>query len=130
MELQVSIKGKGYNKPVHKTPLVKPYIEFIQQITQEECETKEDFMNVLHQVIYSIENAFEEVYPSLELFLRINGIRQKELCDVLALSPQNINRRIQGKNAFRQLEKQVLYTHLKENYGYSGTIDELFITKK
>lgn len=130
MELQALIRGKDYKKQVRKTPLVTPYIEFIQQVAQESCETKEDFMNVLHQVMYSIENAFEEVYPSLELFLRVNGIRQKELCDVLALSPQNINRRIQGKNVFRQLEKQVLYTHLKESYGYSGTIDELFITKK
>lgn len=65
------------------------------------------------------------MYLHLRFTLEDMGITQKEIADVLAITPQDINRRFSGGVKWKPLEKRVLLQYLEERGG-KYTEEELF----
>lgn len=64
-------------------------------------------------------------YVTLRLALEDMGITQKELADVLAITPQDINRRFSGLVKWKSLEKRVLLQYITDRGG-EYTEEQLF----
>lgn len=64
-------------------------------------------------------------YVTLRLTLEDMGITQKELAEVLAITPQDINRRFSGLVKWKSLEKRVLSQYITDRGG-EYTEEQLF----
>lgn len=65
------------------------------------------------------------LYTNLRSALEDLGVTQKELAEVLAITPQDVNRRLSGGVKWKPLERRVLTTYLNER-GCEYTEEQLF----
>lgn len=65
------------------------------------------------------------MYINLRLALDNLCVTQKELAEVLALTPQDVNRRLSGITRWKPLEKRVIVQFLTE-HGITYTEEQLF----
>lgn len=65
------------------------------------------------------------MYTNLRTALNNAGVMQKELSDILYMTPQDVNRRFSGVTKWKPLEKRAIMQFL-EDRGFEYTEEQLF----
>ena len=67
------------------------------------------------------------MYANLRMALNNAGVMQKELSDILYMTPQDVNRRFSGVTKWKPLEKRAIMQFLEDRgFGYT---EEILFTK-
>lgn len=85
----------------------------------------EDYVKILSGLRSQYVAQVAPMYTNLRSALKDLGVTQKELAEVLAITPQDINRRFAGGVKWKPLERRVLVEYLNER-GCEYTEEQLF----
>lgn len=84
---------------------------------------EDDPIQVLSQVKDQYIKNLVPMYTNLRTALNNAGVMQKELSDILYMTPQDVNRRFSGVTKWKPLEKRAIIQFLEDRgFGYSEEI--------
>lgn len=86
---------------------------------------EDDPIQVLSQVKDQYIKNLVPMYVNLRTALNNAGVMQKELSDILYMTPQDVNRRFSGVTKWKPLEKRAIMQFL-EDRGFDYTEEILF----
>lgn len=86
---------------------------------------EDDPIQVLSQVKDQYLHGLVPMYVNLRTALNNAGVMQKELSDILYMTPQDVNRRFSGVTKWKPLEKRAIMQFL-EDRGFDYTEEILF----
>lgn len=86
---------------------------------------EDDPIQVLSQVKDQYIKNLVPMYINLRMALNNAGVMQKELSDILYMTPQDVNRRFSGVTKWKPLEKRAIMQFL-EDRGFDYTEEQLF----
>lgn len=119
--MKIELYGKTYE--LKKTAKPDEIIDLlIDAIGQHEDVTPTDVLSsVKDQYIHGLV----PMYVNLRMALSNAGVMQKELADVLCMTPQDVNRRFSGVTKWKPLEKRAIMQFL-EDRGFDYPEEILF----
>lgn len=118
--MKIELYGKTYE--LKKT--AKPD-EVIDLLIDALCypNGEDDPIQVLSQVKDQYLHGLVPRYTNLRTALNNAGIMQKELSDILYMTPQDVNRRFSGVTKWKPLEKRAIMQFLEDRgFGYTEEI--------
>lgn len=120
--MKIELYGKTYE--LKKT--AKPD-EVIDLLIDALCypNGEDDPIQVLSQVKDQYIKNLVPMYVNLRMALNNAGVMQKELSDILYMTPQDVNRRFSGVTKWKPLEKRAIMQFL-EDRGFEYTEEQLF----
>lgn len=118
--MKIELYGKTYE--LKKT--AKPH-QVIDLLIDVLCEHTDDPIQVLSQVKDQYLHGLIPRYVNLRTALNNAGVMQKELSDILYMTPQDVNRRFSGVTKWKPLEKRAIMQFL-EDRGIEYTEEQLF----
>lgn len=120
--MKIELYGKTYE--LKKT--TKPD-EVIDLLIDALCypNGEDDPIQVLSQVKDQYLHGLVPMYVNLRTALNNAGVMQKELSDILYMTPQDVNRRFSGVTKWKPLEKRAIMQFL-EDRGIEYTEEQLF----
>ena len=120
--MKIELYGKTYE--LKKT--AKPD-EVIDLLIDALCypNGEDDPIQVLSQVKDQYIKNLVPMYVNLRIALNNAGVMQKELSDILYMTPQDVNRRFSGVTKWKPLEKRAIMQFL-EDRGIEYTEEQLF----
>lgn len=120
--MKIELYGKTYE--LKKT--AKPD-EVIDLLIDALCypNGEDDPIQVLSQVKDQYLHGLVPMYVNLRTALNNAGVMQKELSDILYMTPQDVNRRFSGMTKWKPLEKRAIMQFL-EDHGFGYTEEILF----
>ena len=120
--MKIELYGKTYE--LKKT--AKPD-EVIDLLIDALCypNGEDDPIQVLSQVKDQYIKNLVPMYINLRMALNNAGVMQKELSDILYMTPQDVNRRFSGVTKWKPLEKRAIMQFL-EDRGFDYTEEQLF----
>lgn len=120
--MKIELYGKTYE--LKKT--AKPD-EVIDLLIDALCypNGEDDPIQVLSQVKDQYIKNLVPMYVNLRTALNNAGVMQKELSDILYMTPQDVNRRFSGVTKWKPLEKRAIMQFL-EDRGFGYTEEQLF----
>lgn len=120
--MKIELYGKTYE--LKKT--AKPD-EVIDLLIDALCypNGEDDPIQVLSQVKDQYLHGLVPMYVNLRMALNNAGVMQKELSDILYMTPQDVNRRFSGVTKWKPLEKRAIVQFL-EDRGIEYTEEQLF----
>lgn len=120
--MKIELYGKTYE--LKKT--AKPD-EVIDLLIDALCypNGEDDPIQVLSQVKDQYIKNLVPMYVNLRMALNNAGVMQKELSDILYMTPQDVNRRFSGVTKWKPLEKRAIMQFL-EDRGFDYTKEQLF----
>lgn len=120
--MKIELYGKTYE--LKKT--AKPD-EVIDLLIDALCclNGEEDPIQVLSQVKDQYIKNLVPMYVNLRMALNNAGVMQKELSDILYMTPQDVNRRFSGVTKWKPLEKRAIMQFL-EDRGFDYPEEILF----
>lgn len=120
--MKIELYGKTYE--LKKT--AKPN-EVIDLLIDALCypNGEDDPIQVLSQVKDQYIKNLVPMYVNLRMALNNAGVMQKELSDILYMTPQDVNRRFSGVTKWKPLEKRAIMQFL-EDRGIEYTEEQLF----
>lgn len=120
--MKIELYGKTYE--LKKT--AKPD-EVIDLLIDALCypNGEDDPIQVLSQVKDQYLHGLVPRYVNLRTALNNAGVMQKELSDILYMTPQDVNRRFSGVTKWKPLEKRAIMQFL-EDRGIEYTEEQLF----
>lgn len=84
---------------------------------------EDDPIQVLSQVKDQYIKNLVPMYTNLRTALNNAGVMQKELSDILYMTPQDVNRRFSGVTKWKPLEKRAIMQFLEDRgFGYTEEI--------
>lgn len=84
---------------------------------------EDDPIQVLSQVKDQYLHGLVPRYTNLRTALNNAGVMQKELSDILYMTPQDVNRRFSGVTKWKPLEKRAIMQFLEDRgFGYTEEI--------
>lgn len=121
--MKIELYGKTYE--LKKT--AKPD-EVIDLLIDALCypNGEDDPIQVLSQVKDQYIKNLVPMYVNLRIALNNAGVMQKELSDILYMTPQDVNRRFSGVTKWKPLEKRAIMQFL-EDRGFEYTEEQLFV---
>ena len=121
--MKIELYGKTYE--LKKT--AKPD-EVIDLLIDALCypNGEDDPIQVLSQVKDQYIKSLVPMYVNLRIALNNAGVMQKELSDILYMTPQDVNRRFSGVTKWKPLEKRAIVQFLKDR-GFEYTEEQLFV---
>lgn len=121
--MKIELYGKTYE--LKKT--AKPD-EVIDLLIDALCypNGEDDPIQVLSQVKDQYIKNLVPMYVNLRIALNNAGVMQKELSDILYMTPQDVNRRFSGVTKWKPLEKRAVMQFL-EDRGFEYTEEQLFV---
>lgn len=120
--MKIELYGKTYE--LKKT--AKPD-EVIDLLIDALCypNGEDDPIQVLSQVKDQYIKNLVPLYTNLRTALNNAGVMQKELADVLCMTPQDVNRRFSGVTKWKPLEKRAIVQFFVD-HGVEYTEEQLF----
>lgn len=120
--MKIELYGKTYE--LKKT--AKPD-EVIDLLIDALCypNGEDDPIQVLSSVKDQYLHGLVPMYVNLRMALNNAGVMQKELSDILYMTPQDVNRRFSGVTKWKPLEKRAIMQFL-EDRGIEYTEEQLF----
>lgn len=120
--MKIELYGKTYE--LKKT--TKPD-EVIDLLIDALCypNGEDDPIQVLSSVKDQYLHGLVPMYVNLRTALNNAGVMQKELSDILYMTPQDVNRRFSGVTKWKPLEKRAIMQFL-EDRGFEYTEEQLF----
>lgn len=120
--MKIELYGKTYE--LKKT--AKPD-EVIDLLIDALCypNGEDDPIQVLSSVKDQYLHGLVPMYVNLRTALNNAGVMQKELSDILYMTPQDVNRRFSGVTKWKPLEKRAIMQFL-EDRGIEYTEEQLF----
>lgn len=117
--MKIELYGKTYE--LKKTAKPDEVIDLlIDAIGQHENVTPTD---VLSSVKDQYLHGLVPMYVNLRTALNNAGVMQKELSDILYMTPQDVNRRFSGVTKWKPLEKRAIMQFLEDRgFGYEEEI--------
>lgn len=118
--MKIELYGKTYE--LKKT--AKPD-EVIDLLINALCypNGEDDPIQVLSQVKDQYLHGLVPRYTNLRTALNNAGVMQKELSDILYMTPQDVNRRFSGVTKWKPLEKRAIMQFLEDRgFGYTEEI--------
>lgn len=118
--MKIELYGKTYE--LKKT--AKPD-EVIDLLIDALCypNGEDDPIQVLSQVKDQYLHGLVPMYVNLRTALNNAGVMQKELSDILYMTPQDVNRRFSGVTKWKPLEKRAIMQFLEDRgFGYTEEI--------
>nr|DAK10810.1 MAG TPA: LAC REPRESSOR HEADPIECE/DNA Complex, HALF-OPERATOR, LAC OPERATOR, LAC [Caudoviricetes sp.] len=118
--MKIELYGKTYE--LKKT--AKPD-EVIDLLIDALCypNGEDDTIQVLSQVKDQYLHGLVPMYVNLRTALNNAGVMQKELSDILYMTPQDVNRRFSGVTKWKPLEKRAIMQFLEDRgFGYPEEI--------
>lgn len=118
--MKIELYGKTYE--LKKT--AKPD-EVIDLLIDALCypNGEDDPIQVLSQVKDQYIKNLVPMYANLRTALNDAGVMQKELSDILYMTPQDVNRRFSGVTKWKPLEKRAIMQFLEDRgFGYTEEI--------
>lgn len=120
--MKIELYGKTYE--LKKTAKPDEVIDLL--IDALCCPNREDDpIQVLSSVKDQYIKNLVPMYVNLRTALNNAGVMQKELSDILYMTPQDVNRRFSGVTKWKPLEKRAIMQFL-ENRGFEYTEEQLF----
>lgn len=120
------MKIELHNKVYELKKTAKPD-EVIGLLIDALCYQHEDEtpIDVLSSVKDQYLHGLVPMYINLRTALNNAGVMQKELSDILYMTPQDVNRRFSGVTKWKPLEKRAIMQFL-EDRGFDYTEEQLF----
>nr|DAV33565.1 MAG TPA: LAC REPRESSOR HEADPIECE/DNA Complex, HALF-OPERATOR, LAC OPERATOR, LAC [Caudoviricetes sp.] len=120
------MKIELYGKTYELKKIAKPD-EVIDLLIDALCypNGEDDPIQVLSQVKDQYLHGLVPMYVNLRTALNNAGVMQKELSDILYMTPQDVNRRFSGVTKWKPLEKRAIMQFL-EDRGIEYTEEQLF----
>lgn len=118
------MKIELYNKVYELKKTAKPD-EVIDLLIDALCypNGEDDPIQVLSLVKDQYLHGLVPLYTNLRTTLNNAGVMQKELADVLCMTPQDVNRRFSGVTKWKPLEKRAIMQFLEDRgFGYEEEI--------
>lgn len=116
--MKIELYGKTYE--LKKTAKPDKVIDLLIDAL---CEHKDDPIQVLSQVKDQYLHGLVPRYTNLRTALNNAGVMQKELSDILYMTPQDVNRRFSGVTKWKPLEKRAIMQFLEDRgIGYPEEI--------
>lgn len=120
--MKIELYGKTYE--LKKTAKPDEVIDLLIDVMgQHENVTPTD---VLSSIKYQYLYGLVPMYVNLRTALKNAGVMQKELSDILYMTPQDVNRRFSGVTKWKPLEKRAIMQFL-EDRGFYYQEEILFI---
>lgn len=120
------MKIELHNKVYELKKTAKPD-EVIDLLIDALCYQHEDETPI--DVLSSVKDQYIKnlvpMYTNLRTALNNAGVMQKELSDILYMTPQDVNRRFSGVTKWKPLEKRAIMQFL-EDRGFEYTEEQLF----
>lgn len=118
--MKIELHGKTYE--LKKT--AKPD-EVIDLLIDALCYQHDDETPI--DVLSSVKDQYIKnlvpMYTNLRMALNNAGVMQKELSDILYMTPQDVNRRFSGVTKWKPLEKRAIMQFLEDRgFGYTEEI--------
>ena len=118
------MKIELHNKVYELKKTAKPD-EVIDLLIDALCYQHEDETQI--DVLSSVKNQYIKnlvpMYTNLRTALNNAGVMQKELSDILYITPQDVNRRFSGVTKWKPLEKRAIMQFLEDRgFGYTEEI--------
>lgn len=120
--MKIELYGKTYE--LKKTAKPDEVIDLLIDALHSE-NWKDDPIQVLSMVKDQYISGLVPLYTNLRTALNNAGVMQKELSDILYMTPQDVNRRFSGVTKWKPLEKRAIMKFL-EDRGFSYTEEILF----
>lgn len=120
--MKIELYGKTYELKKTATP-----DEVIDLLIDALCypNGEDDPIQVLSQVKDQYIKNLVPMYVNLRIALNNAGVMQKELSDILYMTPQDVNRRFSGVTKWKPLEKRAIMQFL-EDRGFDYPEEILF----
>lgn len=120
--MKIELYGKTYE--LKKTARPDEVIDLLIDVL---CypNGEDDPIQVLSQVKDQYLHGLVPRYTNLRTALSNAGVMQKELSDILYITPQDVNRRFSGVTKWKPLEKRAIMQFL-EDRGFGYTEEQLF----
>lgn len=118
------MKIELYNRTYELKKTAKPD-EVIDLLIDALCypNGEDDPIQVLSQVKDQYLHGLVPRYTNLRTALNNAGVMQKELSDILYMTPQDVNRRFSGVTKWKPLEKRAIMQFLEDRgFGYTEEI--------
>lgn len=116
--MKIELYGKTYE--LKKTAKPDEVIDLLIDVL---CEHTDDPIQVLSQVKDQYLHGLIPRYVILRTALNNAGVMQKELSDILYMTPQDVNRRFSGVTKWKPLEKRAIMQFLEDRgFGYTEEI--------
>ena len=118
------MKIELHNKVYELKKTAKPD-EVIDLLIDALCYQHEDETSI--DVLSSVKDQYIKnlvpMYTNLRTALNNAGVMQKELSDILYMTPQDVNRRFSGVTKWKPLEKRAIMQFLEDRgFGYTEEI--------
>ena len=118
--MKIELYGKTYE--LKKTAKPDEVIDLLIDVLGEK---EYEPIQVLSQVKDQYLHGLVPRYINLRTALDNAGVMQKELSDILYMTPQDVNRRFSGVTKWKPLEKRAIMQFL-EDRGFEYTEEQLF----
>lgn len=118
--MKIELYGKTYE--LKKTAKPDEVIDLLIDVL---CypNGEDDPIQVLSQVKDQYLHGLVPRYTNLRTALSNAGVMQKELSDILYMTPQDVNRRFSGVTKWKPLEKRAIMQFLEDRgFGYTEEI--------